>query len=68
VKRVQPTLYGGAVTTFPPTGRQLHQARLPGLDGAADRQLEADAVRLFLERLRASELPELDDYTPETED
>jgi hypothetical protein len=60
MKRVQSTLFGGAVTTFP-TGRQLHQARLPGLDDAADRQLEADAVRLFLEQLRANELPELDE-------
>lgn len=58
--RVQPKLWGGPVVTYP-TGARKYQAQLPGLDADAERQLEADAVRMWLERLREAELPELDE-------
>lgn len=61
MRRIQPTMFGAPVVTYP-RGKRLTQAALPGMDDPrAFQQLDADAVRAFLERLRAEALPELDD-------
>jgi hypothetical protein len=57
-RRTQPTLFVPGVTTWP-RGARKHQLSLPGLDPLAERQLEADALRAWLDRLRESEPPEL---------
>lgn len=58
-RRVQPRLFGTPAVTYP--GRRGVQLTLPGLDPLAERQLDADALREWMERMRAAELPELDD-------
>jgi hypothetical protein len=65
-RRTQPALFGPAVTTWP-RGARKTQLTLPGLDPLAERQLEADSIREFLERMRAAALPELEE-PPDLED
>lgn len=59
-RRTQPTFFGPAVTTWP-RGPRKTQLTLPGLDPLAERQLEADAIREWMDRLRAAEPPELEE-------
>lgn len=56
--RVQPRLWGGAVVTYTGCKAAVRQS-LPGMDERAVRQLDADAVRAWLERLRDAEVEEL---------
>lgn len=65
-RRTQPTFFGPGVTTWP-RGAKKHQLTLPGLDPLAERQLDADSLREWLEKLRLDAVP-VDDETPHEDD